>query len=88
MKTPAAVVAVYTLPLSYAFLSALVLGARKRGMVRNAVKLTASRCPFTSSTHTSGTLPRRSITLLERVLTHATAGPYKSDIPRSGLNAI
>jgi hypothetical protein len=75
MWTPAAVVAVNTLPLVYVPPSALVLGARRRDMVRNAVNEFAIRCRFTFSTHTSGTLPRRSIALLERVLNHARAGP-------------
>jgi hypothetical protein len=77
MWTPAAVVAVNTRLLEYDLPSTFMLGARKRDMVRNAVNESASRSFFTFSTHTSGTLPRRSLTLLERVLTHARAGPYE-----------
>jgi hypothetical protein len=77
MWTPAAVVAVNTLILLYVPPSALMRGVRRRGMVRNAVKEFASRALIAFSTHTSGTLPKRSIALLKRVLTHARAGPYK-----------
>jgi hypothetical protein len=77
MWTPAAVVAVNTLPLVYVPPSILMLGARRRGMVRKAVKEFAIRCWLAFSTHTSGTLLRRSIALLERVLTHARAVPYE-----------
>jgi hypothetical protein len=77
MWTPAAVVAVNTLNLLYVAPLALMMGVRRRGMVRNAVNEFASRSRFTFSTHTSGTLPKRSIALLESVLAHARAGPYK-----------